>query len=69
MQFNTIYILKIFYDHSDVEFIIKNIYYFNEDKNILFLINISEDLFNKYEKIINNLSTIYSIYCFTPLKI
>ena len=42
-----VYIVKIFYKTSNVEFIIKNIKFFNKNNNIILLLNISEYLFDK----------------------
>jgi hypothetical protein len=45
--YDIIFIVKIFYKNSNVDFIIQNIFNFNKNNKILLLLNISEYLYDK----------------------
>jgi len=49
-KYDIIYILKIFYEISNIEFVIKNINYFNKTNKILILANVDEDKLNALDE-------------------
>ncbi len=57
MKYDLVYIVKIFYKTSNVDFIIRNIHYFNQSNKIFLVINLADFIYDKTN--IQQLETTY----------